>query len=380
MKFIILQSKLKEIIQVIERIIPKSSTLPILNNILLTTKENFLKLSATDLEIGINCWLLAKIEKEGKIAVPAQTFSHLINFLPPEALNLEIKDNNLLLEGKNIKTQIKGFGAEDFPIIPEIDTKEKIVLNGFSLCQAIAQIVGIAAFSTVRPEISGVLFQIKKNCLILTATDAFRLGEKKIFFEKPLNIAEEYSFILPQKAVSQIVAIFQDKERKINFYISPNLVMFETQMEEVEHPGIQFVSKLIEGEYPKYEEIIPKSFKTEAIVSKEEFLNQVKAASIFASRINEIKIGFHPEEKRLKIFCQNPDLGSYSSELPGEMKGKKTELSFNYKFLLDGIINVKGKKVFFACSEEKEGEEGPAILKSPDDETYLYVAMPIQAS
>jgi len=376
MKLTLLQKNLKEGLNIVERIALKSATLPILNHVLLEAEGNFLRLSTTDLEMGINWWTLAKVEKEGKIAIPVFLFSNFVGLLPKSNVCLETKNQNLFLESDNIKTQIKGSAAEDFPIIPKIEKVEKATFQGFPFCQGLSQIINIASLSTVRPEISGIYFSIQKNLLKMVATDSFRLGEKKIFLKEGTQIPTEYSFILPQKAAFQVISIFGEKEGFFDIYFSPNLLMFESQMEETEHPKIQLISKLIEGEYPKYEEIIPKTFKTKAILEREEFINQIRIAGIFAGRINVIKLRFDSERKETEIFCQNPDLGSYKSVLPAKIEGKLTEISFNYKFLLDGLLNLKQKEVLFSLSEEKEGEEGPGILKPVGDESYFYVAMP----
>jgi DNA polymerase-3 subunit beta len=212
----------------------------------------------------------------------------------------------------------------------------------------------------------------------MAATDSFRLGEKKVNFKEPLGILEEHSLILPQRSASLLVSIFGEREANLSLYFSPNLLMIESPMEETDHPKIQFVSKLIEGEYPKYQEIIPQDYKTETFVSKREFLNQLKAASLFASRINEVKLKFDDKAQKVEVSCQNPDLGEYSSAFAAEIKGAKAEVSFNYKFLLDGLASTRGDKILFALSQAAEGEEGPAVLKGEEDKSYLYVVMPIQ--
>ncbi len=244
MKLTILQSKLKEILNLVEKIPTKNSTLPILNNILLKTKENFLELSTTDLEIGIRAWSLAKIEKKGELTVPVQILSSYVGSLNPLPLKLEVKKETLFLECDNTKTQIKGSPSEDFPIIPEAKEGKIISLSGRSLCQGLSQIVNICSLSTIRPEISGVYFSIEKDLIKMVATDSFRLGEKKIFFKKPFSLSETYSLILPQKAAFHLISIF-DQEDLFKIYLSPNLLMFESSMKEVDHSRVQFVSKLI---------------------------------------------------------------------------------------------------------------------------------------
>jgi len=378
MKLSILQDKLKQALNVIEKIASKSPTLPILNNVLLEAEGNFLKLLATNLETGIDFRLLAKIEKEGKITIPAQIFSNFVNYLPSSTINLEEKQGVLYLECGKTKTRINGLDPEEFPIIPKIEKNEKISLGALSFCQGLSQIIGIVSLSTIKPEISGIYLNFKKDLLTMAATDSFRLGEKSISFKRPFELSKEYSLIIPYKSASLLVSVFGEKDRALNLYFSPNLLMFESQSDEDKYPQIQFVSKLIEGEYPRYQEIIPSAYKTETVASKKEFLTQLKAASLFASRINEVKLKFHPQEQKIEVFCQNPELGEYSSGFEAEIKGEKAEVSFNYKFLVDGLNSLRGEKVFFALSEDRENEEGPAVLKSIEDKSHLYVVMPIQ--
>ena len=379
MKLTILQNKLKNGLDVVGKASTKSSTLPILNNVLLEAKENFLELSTTDLEIGIKFWILAKVEKPGSIAVPVHVLSNYINLLNPSSINMEIKKGILFLECENTKTQIKGIDPKDFPIIPRIEQGDSAHLPCFSICQGLSQIVGICSLSTIKPEISGVYISVKNDSLKMAATDSFRLGEKNIPFKTPINLSKEHSLILPQKAVSHLISIWSQKD-SFKAYFSPNLLMIESQMEETEHPRVQFVSKLIEGEYPKYEEIIPKAYKTEAEIDRKEFLKELKTAGIFAGRVNEVKIGFDPESQQIRIFCQNPELGEHLSNLSAKIKGQASEISFNYKFLLSGLESIQADEISLSLSEERDGEEGPALLKPVKDETYLYVVMPIQAS
>ncbi len=380
MKLSILQNKLKEALSSIERIASKSPSLPILGNVLLEAKGNFLKLSATNLETGINFWLLAKIEKEGRITVPAHIFANFISLLPSSTINIKEDKGILSIECEGTKTRINGLSPEDFPIIPKIETEEKVSLSSLSLSQGLSQIINVSSISSIKPEISGIHFSFQKDCLTIAATDSFRLGEKKILFKKSVDISKEYSFILPHKSASLFTTIFGEKDIPISICFSPNLVMFESLVKEDGQPKIELISKLIEGEYPEYQEIIPRSFKTKAIINRKDFLLHLKAASIFASRINEVKIKFLPDNQKIEIFCQNPELGEHSSVFSSEIEGRDTEVSFNYKFLLDGLLSVGGEKVFFALSEDGNNEDGPAILKDSLDETYLYVAMPIQAA
>ncbi len=378
MKLIILQEKLKEGIGIIERVSIKSLTLSILNNVLLKTEKNFLNLVTTDLETGIKWWSLAKVEKEGALTVPTKVLSSFVNFLPNKQITLELKDLVLDIECENYQTKIKGQSADEFPIIPQITEGESISVNSQFFCQSLNTIVDIPVPSTAKPEISGIYFAFQKDFIKMTAPDSFRLAEKTFFLEGQASssLSKECTFILPQKAAREIVNIFGGKEGELRIYFSPNQVLFELPMAETPHPQIQLVSRLIEGEYPNYEAIIPKKSETQVSFQRNEFLNQIKSASLFSGKINEVKLKIDPKKERVELFSQNPDLGEYHSYLPGRIKGKELEISFNHRFLADGLLNIKSPEVVF----ELTGPEGPAVLKPAGDPTYLYVAMPIKAS
>lgn len=374
MKLKILQNKLKEGLRVVERIIVKSLTLPILNNILIKTEKNLLNLSSTNLEIGIKWWGLAKVDEEGAIVIPSRILSDFFSFLEKTPVNLRTDNQILILETEKYNTKIKGFNPEDFPIIPHLTPQEIIGVKSSVFCQGLEQIVQIPILSSARPEISGIYLSFQKNLITMVATDSFRLGEKKIVLKESSPLQKEYSLILPQRAAKEIINIFGEKEKELKIYFGPNQILFESEMEEIDHPEIQLISKLIEGEYPDYRGILPEKFTTLVTLNKNEFLNQLRAASLFASKINEIKLKTDTKGGKMEIFSQNPDLGEYRSSLFAKIQGKDLEISFNFRFLIDGLSNVKSSQVVF----ELKGEEEAAVLKGVDDQSYIYLVMPIK--
>jgi len=377
MKVTILKEKLKNGISIVERVADRVVGLPILNNILINVEKNFLNLTTTDLEIGINWWSLVKTEKEGKIAVPTRVLSGFVNFLPDKPIQLELKGLNLKVDCENHQTSIKGLNPEEFPIIPKITSDENISIKSSIFCQGLGQVVDFVGYASSRPEISGIYFSFQKNLIIITATDSFRLGEKKIFINPPFEgLSKDYSFILPQRAAKEIVNIFSAKDENLTVYLSPNQVMFETFLPETPHPQIQLVSRLIEGEYPNYQEIVPQKYETQITLSRNDFINQVKLASLFGGKINEVKLKIDSLKNKINISSQNPDLGEHRSILNGKAEGKNCEISFNYRFLLDGLLNIKTPEVVL----ELNGSEKPGILRPKGDESYFYLVMPIKAS
>jgi DNA polymerase-3 subunit beta len=379
MKLTIPQEQLKKGITLTERLAGKTTSLPILNNILLETKKNVLNLEATDLEVGIKVSILAKIEKEGKTVVPASLLSSFIKTLKNEPVLIEQKEGHLSIETKDQVGEIKTDNPEDFPLIPQTKEAPFITLPAKTFCEALLSVVDFASFSTARPEISGIYFSFQKNILQIAATDSFRLAEKTLTL--PLKESQkEINFILPQKTTREIINVFtfeEESDKELNFYFSPNQITIESLDSSGAFLKVFLTSRLIEGEYPNYHEIIPKNFETEIILEKESFLQKIKTAALFAPKTNQINLKIFPQKNKITIFSQNPNLGQQQSQVPAEIKGKEKEIAFNYKFLIEGLAKIKDKKVIFSLSE-KEGENGPALLKPLDDQSYFYIVMPMQ--
>ncbi|KKP42901.1 MAG: polymerase III subunit beta protein [Parcubacteria group bacterium GW2011_GWA1_33_6] len=373
MKIEILKENLKKGLNITERIIGKNISLPILDNILITTEDSFLNLISTNLETTIKLWILTKIIKKGKVVIPAKFLSNYVSSLPNEKITIEEKSQNLYIECSNFKTQIQGYNPEEFPIIPEFSNLEYLEVDNKKFCQGLSQVIDIAMPSQSRPEISGIYFNFNKNNIKIVATDSFRLAEKNIVLESPVK--KEYSFILPQRPSREIMSILEDKEGVLKIYFSGNQALFEFPMEEIKHPQVQIISRLIEGEYPNYQEIIPNKFKTNIVLKKDEFLNQIKTASLFSNKTNEVRLSVKPEKKEVEIFAKNTDIGENRSSVQAKIEGDAIEVSFNYRYLIEGLSNIKSSEVAFNISKE----EGPCILKPVGDSSYVYVAMPIKS-
>ncbi|MBU3934640.1 DNA polymerase III subunit beta, partial [Patescibacteria group bacterium] len=251
---------------------------------------------------------------------------------------------------------------------------EFLKINNKSFCNGLTQIVDVASISQTRPEISGVYLLFSKNILKIVATDSFRLAEKTISIEN--NNKKDYTIILPQKSVREIINTLNEKDGDLKICFSENQALFEFPIKEMDHPQVQIFSRLVEGEYPNYQEIIPKKFKTNILVKKEEFLNQIKAASLFSGKINEIKFIINPVKKIIEISAHNPDIGESKSNLSVKIEGEPIEISFNHKFLIDGVLNIKSSELALDLS----GEDGPCVLRPVGDSSYIYVVMPIKST
>ncbi|MDP4007117.1 MAG: DNA polymerase III subunit beta [bacterium] len=375
MKTQILKENLKQALAIVERATAKTPTLPILGMISVVAEKNALELSATDLEIGIRCKVLAKTEKEGGCAVPARLLSQLVGALPEREIKLSAQKGILQVESKEHQTNIKILPIDDFPIIPSRQgAEEALEIESKAFCAGLAQVIGMAGQNQTRPEISGVLVYLQGDGMKLVATDSFRLAEKTLNLQK--SQAQTGSFILPAKTAKEVIGIFGDLPGKLKLYFSPTQALADYSAEgETGGPSLQIVSRLIEGEYPRYQDVIPRDFTTKVQTSKQELVSRIRAASVFSGKMQDAKVVVDPGKKGLEISAQSPDIGSHSSFLAARVEGERLETSFNWRFLLEGLANIKGDEVEISFG----GEGAAALIRPLGKEQYLYVVMPVKA-
>jgi len=374
MKIKILQEKLNECLSNIERITGKDSTLPILGNILIRAEKNFLNLLATNLETGVVWRILSKTEKEGSIALPAQAFTSFIASLPNKSIDISVDGAQMTVICDGRKSVFKGVASDDFPVLPINTEGDSLTIGAQEFCGALSQVVGFTSLSTVKPEIAGVYLSIAKGSIKIVATDSFRLGEKTIIDPK-MDVANPHMLILPQRAVREIIALFGSSKSDIKIYFGPNQITIELMMEEMEQPKIQFVTRLIEGEFPDYQAIIPTKSSLRLVFLKKEFINHIKSASLFSVKTNEVVLKILSKNSSVQVYSQSSELGEYEGEIKTlEVKGEDATVSFNYKFLLDGLNVLSGDQ----CVLELSGDDGPGVLKSDKNTDFIYIVMPIK--
>lgn len=365
MKIICLQEKLKKAIGIVERITGKNINLPILSNVLLETEKGRLKISATDLELGLNVWVSAKVEKEGRATVPVNILSKFISSLPQDKIFLEAKKNNLVVECQDFKADIKGLKPDDFPIIPKIEDKPFLTLSAQELYQSLSQVYQAASFSDTRPEIAGVFFKLSQNgTLRLVATDSFRLAEKTL--KKVTKEGKGKAIIIPIKAVVELIRILDNMNGEVKLTIKDNQLLFDMG-------DVRLVSRLIEGRFPDYERIIPQEFITEVTLEKDSLVEAIRIASYFVSKVNDVNFHFSPQGK-LEISSGSQEVGFHNSSLKADIQGENLSLTFNYRYVLDGLNNIDNKKARISL----HGKEKPLLLRGLNDKSYLYIVMPVR--
>ncbi|MEK7568265.1 MAG: DNA polymerase III subunit beta [Patescibacteria group bacterium] len=372
MKVIILKNNLKNGLDAINKIVGESNTLPILKNFLIETFDNKIKLSGTNLEIGINNFVPAKVIENGSITIPLNVFNSIIVNLQNERINLEVENNNLTIKTDNYQAKIQGIKKEEFPIIPQIkNTKFYLEIPVITIKNSLLSLINTPQTSELKPEINGVLFDYQVNVLKLAATDTFRLAEKTLYNTQfKSNIDAIFKTIIPLKTAQEVVRIFKNEDgENINIFFDQNQVLFKNE-------NIELISRLINGEFPDYQVIIPQSTEIEISLNKNELINAIKLASSFTDKFNEIKIIAKEKTKNIEVFSSIQGVGENNYLIPAKIKGKTIEIVFNWRFFLDGLKNIiDSEDVFIGLNNDNK----PVIIKDPNNASYFYILMPIKA-
>lgn len=384
MKLLCTQENFKRAIYNCERVVSKKNTLPILNNILFETEKGGLKLSATNLEIGVSSKIGAKIEKDGKITIPARLISNFSNNLPVgDNILLELIGNNLKIKSGSNKTIIKGVSAEDFPLIPFKKNEYLLDLSSLDIKTAILSVLPAVAFNEARQELTGINLTFKEKELCFAATDSFRLAEHKLKIDgkniTALNykafIEKNESIIIPANVLVELNRILSPEiENNVKITIEEGQIFFETN-------NTRLVSRLINGKYPEYKHIMPQDYKTKIVGDKQLLQNAIKMASIFSSGgSNEIALKINQEEKKMFIMSSSAETGENVAELNFDISGPSQEIVFNSKYLLDGINVIFSSRVAILANSEAT----PVAIKEVDEKTgeilenFTYIVMPIK--
>ena len=362
MKITINQKNLLKALVTTERIVSRNPSLPILNNILLKTENGRLKVAATNLEIGINYYIGAKIDETGEIAVPARIFSDFIGNLGDEKITLVTKNNILSLSTNKYKTQILGLDPKDFPIIPKIKGDNFSVISAKVLKNSLNAVFDSVAVSETRPELSGVYMNFALNYLTFTATDSFRLTEKV----SEIKHKEKNSLIIPRSTVIELIKLASDIQEDIAVKLGDNQVAFLTD-------NIEMVSRVIDGNYPDYRKVIPDKFISKVLIKKNELEKNVRLAGLFSSSTADIRLSC--DEKKVSLTAKNSDKGDIQVSIDAVLKNEPFDISINHHYLLDGLKIMPTENIVI----EYTGQGSPLVLRpEQDSKDLVYLIMPLR--
>ena len=378
MKVSCLQENLAKGLSIVGRSVANRSTLPVLGNVLLATDGDRLKLSATNLETGINCWIGAKVEEAGAITIPARLLTDFVNSLPPERIDLILNEETQTLNTRcaHFEANLKGIDSQEFPVVPGLDAgKEIIRLDPVSLKQMINQVAFAAATDESRPILTGVLAHFGPETLTMSAADGFRLSTKSIPLTHPVD--EEFEVIIPARALTELSRIIGDQEEPIQIVLtaSSNQILFHLD-------GVDLVSQLIEGKFPDVTQIIPTTYTTRTVLDARNFLKAARVSYLFArDAANIVKVDVTPGDDelaigKLSLTATSQELGDNVSELDVSVEGDSIEIAFNAKYLIDILNVIESAQVAL----ETTAAASPGVLRPVGDDNFIHVIMPMHLS
>lgn len=374
MRVSVLQENLARGLSMVSRAISSRPTLPILGNILITAEDGRLRLSATNLELAIIARVGAKVDEEGAITVPAHTFQDFVNALPPERIDLTLdpKTRSLKVQCGSATSNIRGISAEDYPAVQEAPAEDGIAVPAQAFHEMIAHVVFAAAKEDNRPVLTGALTRFEGDTLTMAAADGYRLTVRTIQLDDPVE--SPLTMIIPARTLAEMSRAIGTEDTSIRITVPSgrNQVMFHLDR-------VDFISQLIEGQYPNIEQIIPKSHTTMTIVPTDELLKACKRAEIFArDAAYTAKVKVSPGESALApglltIVAQSQETGDNEGRLDAKVSGSQIEISFNVRFLIEVLGVIKEDQVVL----EMTSNANPGVVRPVNRQDFTHVLMPM---
>ncbi len=374
MKLKVLQESFSKALSITSRFTSNKIQLPILANVLLSASKNKLFISATNLEMAISIPLGAKVERDGEITIPARVISELVGNLTPGQISLDAEKEILKIAAQGFSSSLSGINSSDFPVVPhELDKKEvSIKSNDFK--HSLNKVLFAVSSDETRPVLTGVLVVLNKDDITFVSTDGFRLSKKRIKLSS--SVKDETKLIIPKNTLSELsrLEVSSDSQLVFSFNRSDNQILFNLQ-------EMILTSRIIEGDFPDYEKIIPKDSRLKVKVDKSDLLRAVKLASVFAREsANVIKV----KVKKASVFisAESSHSGSQETELDARVEdeaetlkdGEDYVIAFNYKFLEDFLGSCEGENVQINLSDANS----PALFLDEEDKSFIHIIMPVR--
>ncbi len=358
--------KLKRAVSLIERVAGKHLTLPVLSCILIETDKNTVTFKATNLDVGMEVTVPAKSSESGIVAVPAKTLESFLsnNAGKEQIVRLETVSGNLQISLSHSKGLIKTFPHDDFPVIPAVEEGAKLSLPAESFIKGFRAVSYSASVSNVKPELSSVYVRQDGDSLIFAATDSFRLAEKRVRLPKAASCPE---MLVPLKNVGDILRALDAMGSDVALTASKNLISFEAA-------DIRITSRIIDGVFPDYRQIIPKGFVTEAVLLKQDAVNALKTSLVFSDSFNQVHLTIDPKKKLFQVETKNSDVGENETRVDAALSGEPVEANFNCKYIADAFQSIDSDSLSF----EFNGKNRPLVMKPvAGDQSFLYLVMPM---
>lgn len=359
--------ELKKAVSLTERVAGKHMTLPVLSCLLFEIKKNQVIVKATNLDIGVEITIPARSDSEETLAIPASILSSFLGQIGEYdgVVTLEFASGNIVVQAAKSRGIIKTVPSEDFPGIPEVADGQELVVSPEVLIRGLRAVWYSASLSSVKPELSSVYMYSTNNDIVFVATDSFRLAEKKVKTDEKSSIKD---ILIPFKNIADMTRILETVKDKTNIKASKNMISFEV-------PGkIRVVSRVIDGVFPDYRQIIPKTYITEVIVLKQDLLNALKISNVFSDKFNQVHFTLDPKNKLFEIQTKNSDIGENKTAVDAAITGEKLEINFNYKYIVDCFQSVEADSMSLQLS----GMNRPMVIRPVSgDQSFMYLVMPM---
>ena len=363
MKLQVTQENFNHALSSVARVANSRGTLPILANVLVKTSNNRLSLSATNLDIAITHYIGAKVSKEGSITVPARLMQDYISSLPGGVINLDLQETKLHIATDQYQSVVNGIIADDFPVMPAISTGKKWSLPATEFKKALQQVVFAASADETRPVLTGVLLHTTGGVLTIAATDSYRLAEKQLGENKG-----DIRLLVPASAMQDLLRVLPDDGDQIKITHDDQQVLFQVG-------DIELVSRLLDGKYPDYQKLIPKSFTAKATLKRADLINVTKVSSLFAREsAGSVTIELDDAESNLSIRSVASQLGENTATAKAKVKGSGS-ITLNSRYLLDALQALSGEDVVFGFNGKLE----PTLLSDPASGDYRHIIMPLKS-
>ena len=368
MKLSVMQENLARGLSVVSRAVSSRSTLPVLANVLLRTEDAGLKLTATNLEIGITAWVPGRIDTDGALTVPARLITDVVSGLPAgERVDLVVDGTTLEIRAGRYQTHLRGIDAEEFPVIPAAGDRPTTRVAQRLMRRALAQVAFAAATDEARPILTGVLTKFTGDRLTLAAADNYRIAVKTV---PVLDPVEETTLVVPARSYQELMRILGDTDDPVEIMLAPSKsqVLFHVE-------GTELVSRLIDGQFPNYQQVLPSSHASRAVVDTEEMLKAVRLSALIASSAaNVVRLRVGENGTGGITIAAAADVGDAEGQIEAALEGDPVTIAFNARYLTEALANVDADQLALEFS----GPLSPGVLKPTEDADYVHVIMPVR--
>lgn len=359
------REKLRLVVGLAERVTGKNLSLPVLARVLLSVGDHQISIRATNLDLGLEWRLAAKVEKPGEALVAGSSFSNFLsNLAGEEKIKMETVGENISLSSTRHLTLFKTYPLDDFPTLPAVTAGEKMTIEASDFLSGLRAVAYAAALNDIKPEIASVYLYHENDHLFFVATDSFRLAEKRV----PLanKTKNKPKLIIPVRNVADIARVLEQFDGEISLAYDRHQLTLATEQ-------LTLTSRLVDGVFPDYRQLVTDKAETQITLDRSELLSAVRVANIFTDRLNHISFKIRPGEQQLEIESRGGEAGENTTILPADVVGEELQISFNARYLLEGLQSVMAPRLLLRFN----GRTKPITLAGADDERFLYLIMPI---